>query len=312
MRRVSWTQPGFVVWNSLQAVWLQATERTESMDRCAEIIQRMQKHGSQPSMVSYGKVLHAAGLRGLGDQALAFLDQYALDSNFPLHHDVHCLNAVLEALTREVRDDAMDRAMAFFEKMKHQDNYAKPDVYSYTILMDWLSRTKGCRHAERGRNLLAEMMQRFQQGDESCRPNAHVVSVVLKLCSATGGTDHNRRRALDTALETFRKCESHFGVSPNAYVYGAVLHAIHRLAASQDQRLDLLGEVFEECRAQGYVSVAAVTIMRKGGASHGLSNLTALASRQVPHRDRPIVRRLASDEIKRPEWPRSAPKLGIA
>ena len=174
-------QPDFVVWTSLQSVWLHATERTESMDRCADIIQRMRMRGCPPSIASYGKVLHAAGRRGLGDQALALLDQYALDSNVPLLRTVQCLNIVLEALAREARDDAMDRVMAFFERMKCQDTYAKPDAYSYTIVMDALSRSEGCRHAERGGDLLEEMMQRFQQGDESSRPNSFVVIAVLKL-----------------------------------------------------------------------------------------------------------------------------------
>ena len=144
-------------------------------------LQRMRMRGCPPSIASYGKVLHAAGRRGLGDQALALLDQYALDSNVPLLRTVQCLNIVLEALAREARDDAMDRVMAFFERMKCQDTYAKPDAYSYTIVMDALSRSEGCRHAERGGDLLEEMMQRFQQGDESSRPNSFVVIAVLKL-----------------------------------------------------------------------------------------------------------------------------------
>ena len=375
--------PNFVVWNSLQVVWLHATERTDSVDRGAEIIQRMQKHGCQPSIVLYGRVVHAAGQRGLGDQALALLDQYAVDSNIPLYRDVRTFNSVLDALARESRDDAMDRATAFFEKMKCQDSYANPDACSYAILLDAMLRSKGCRHAERGRDLLEEMMERFQQGDESCRPNVHNVSVVLKLCAYTTGTEDDRRRALDIALETFRKCESYYGVSPNHFVYSAMLHAYSRLAehqqsnacqlaeqglrileemmqrfqqgdescrpnvhnvsvvlklcaetngtdddrrraqdialetfqkcesyygvspnhfvysamlhatnrltASEDERLELLEKVFEECRALGLVSDAAVRIMHRGGASHFLSGLSAFSSRQVPHKDRPYT-----------------------
>ena len=249
----------------------------------------MQKHGCQPSIVLYGRVVHAAGQRGLGDQALALLDQYAVDSNIPLYRDVRTFNSVLDALARESRDDAMDRATAFFEKMKCQDSYANPDACSYAILLDAMLRSKGCRHAERGRDLLEEMMERFQQGDESCRPNVHNVSVVLKLCAYTTGTEDDRRRALDIALETFRKCESYYGVSPNHFVYSAMLHATNRLTASEDERLELLEKVFEECRALGLVSDAAVRIMHRGGASHFLSGLSAFSSRQVPHKDRPYT-----------------------
>ena len=63
-------QPDLVHWDTMLMVWLKATKRTESVNRCAEIIQTMQKHGCPPSIASYGKVLHAAGQRGLGDRVL--------------------------------------------------------------------------------------------------------------------------------------------------------------------------------------------------------------------------------------------------
>lgn len=108
--------------------------------------------------------------RGLGDQALALLDQYSLYSSIPLHRNIICLNSVLQALARESRNDAIDRGMSFLEKMNRQDSYANPDAISYRILFRALMRSEGCRHAERGRGLLEEMMQRVRQGDESCRP----------------------------------------------------------------------------------------------------------------------------------------------
>ena len=284
-------EPTFVVWNSLQAVWLHATKRTDAIDRCSEIIQRMQKHGCQPSMESYSKILHTAARRGRGSQALALLELYALSSNAPLYRHVRSLNAVLEALARESRHGALDRATAFFEMMKFQESYANPNVYSYSILLDALLRSEGmgCRHAERGRGLLEEMMQRFRQGEQSCRPDTHIVSAVLKLCGGTMGTEDERGRALEIALETFWTCESIYGVPPNYYVYNETLLAIDRLAASKDQRMELLEKVFEECQAGGHVSVVTFNIMRRGGAGHCLSRLTAHSSRHVPHRDRPTL-----------------------
>ena len=285
-------QPDLVLWHVMQTVWLNATERADSMDRCAEIIQRMQKHGCQPTTQSYGLVLNAAGRRGLGDHAQTLLQQYALDFNVSLLRDIRCVNGVLEALAREARDDSMDRAMAFFEKMKCQDIFANPDSYSYAILLDALSRCGGWQQAERGRDLLEDMMQRCQQGDTSCRPNTRVVSGVLKLCACTNGTDNDRRRALDIALEIFWKCKSYFGVWPNHLVHIAMLHTINRLVASENrrsERLEVLENVFEECRARGEVSVAAVTAMREGGASHCLSRLTASCCRRVPHQYRPTL-----------------------
>ena len=284
-------QPDILLWHSLQTVWVNATERTESMDQCVEILQRMQKHGCQPTTSSYRNVLLAAGRRGFGNRALALLQQYALHSK--VLRDILCLNAVLEALTREARDDSMDRAMEFFEKMKCQDIYAKPDAQSYTILLDALSRSEGCQHAERARNLLEEMLQRFQQGDQSCRPDASVVSIVLKVCGCTNGTDDDRRQARGIALDIFRKCESYFGVTPNHLVYSAMLDAIICLAgvskAQRSERLELLEEVFEECQAKGYVSDAVVTVMRQGGANHCLIRLNAYSCRRVELQDRPTI-----------------------
>ena len=43
-------------------------------------------------------------------------------------------------------------------------------------------------------------MQRSRQGSTSCRPTAHLVSIVLKLRSATTCTEDDRRRALDIAF----------------------------------------------------------------------------------------------------------------
>ena len=49
-------------------------------------------------------------------------------------------------------------------------------------------------------------------------------------------------------------------------MYSAILYAINRLAAVEgprSERLELLKEeVFEECRALGHVSIAAMTAMR--------------------------------------------------
>lgn len=56
------------------------------------------------------------------------------------------------------------------------------------------------------------------------------------------------------------------GVLWNPFVYSAILYAINRLAAVEgprSERLELLKEeVFEECRALGHVSIAAMTAMR--------------------------------------------------
>jgi len=43
-------------------------------------------------------------------------------------------------------------------------------------------------------------MQRSGKGSTSCRPTAHLVSIVLKLRSATTCTEDDRRRALDIAF----------------------------------------------------------------------------------------------------------------
>ena len=296
-------KPDFVLWNTMLMVWLKATERTESADRCANIIELMQKHGCKPKINSYGKVLHAAGHRGLGQQALKLLVQYAHDSNLRLLRDVRALNSVLEALAREARDDSMDRALAFFEKMKVEDSYAKPNCFSYSILLDKLSSFEGRGHAERGRDLLEEMMQRFHQGHKDCRPDTYCVSAAIKVCGGTTGTEDDRRRALDIALETFRKYESYCGLPPNRYVYNAMLRAITCLTASEGQRserLELLEKVFLECQAAGHVSEITVTIMLEGGASHCLSRLTTSSCREVPYHRRPDMLRLASEKELRP------------
>ena len=279
-------KPDVRLWKSMQTVWLNATKRTESMDRCAEIIQRMQKHGCQPSSASYGKVLQAAGRRGLGERALTLLEQYALESNVPLLLDVRCFDGVLEALAREPRVDALDRATAFIEKMKSHDDYANPDGHSYTVLLEALSRFEDGRQAERGRDLLEGMMQSFQEGDESCRPDDFVVSAVLKLCASTKGTDDNRHQALVIALGIFRNCESHYGVTPNQFVYGAMLIAINRLVVSEDrrsERLQLLKTVSEMCRVRGHMSNLVLTVLRKGTREKPARLSPATASPSSPH-----------------------------
>ena len=289
-------------------------DRRRALDIALETFEKCESYcGVSPNVFVYTAMLHAinclTALKDLrvegvwpaerGRDILEEMMQRFQQGDDSCRPDAHVVSIVLRlcANTTGTVDDrrrALDIALETFEKCESYYGVS-PNGFAYIATLEaitCLTATKdvcveGCRHAEQGRDILEAMMQRFQQGDDSCRPDAHVVSIVLRLCANTTGTVDDRRRALDIALETFQKCESCFGVSRSSVVYTGMLHAINCLSSSNDQRWELLEKVFEECRTLGHVSVAVKRTMHRGGASHCLSGLTASSSRQVPHKHRP-------------------------
>jgi PPR repeat len=171
------------------------TPKTEySLEQAERFLQRMRddlKAGNEqarPTAFSYGLVLNNWAQLGRGEQCERVLR--TMHNDFAHNHNMHAkptnvhFNMAISAWIRSGSITSLSRAFALYENMKHMN--IQPDKVTYGTLLFGLSRSNDPSIGEESDRLFNEQLERYKEGDETCKPDARDYNVAMHCWSTVG------------------------------------------------------------------------------------------------------------------------------
>jgi len=151
------------------------------------------------------------------------------------------------------------------------DNTVRPNVYTYTAVINCFARSKEPDKAVQAVSILQQMEEQFRIGNESARPNAIAYNNVLNACAYTNGDAKAIETAFKIACLVFDEIRSSDYLRPTDVTYGTYLSVCANLMPDSDARDDLVQAVFKRCTREGMCSEMVLDNMF-AGASDKLRN----------------------------------------
>lgn len=128
--------------------------------------------------------------------------------------------------------------------------YCHPDVKNLDTA--W-ARSQQLGKAERANNLFRSMVQAYEAGNASLRPNVVAVNAVLNACAYTSGDVMAQNRAMEIAHKLFRDLESSNFGSPDQVTYGTFLKVCANQMPDCSTRQQIIEVIFKKCVRDGQV-----------------------------------------------------------
>ena len=130
------------------------------------------------------------------------------------------------------------------------------EIFSYTDMRNidtaW-ARSQQPGKAERANNLFRSMVQAYEGGNSSLRPNVVAVNAVMNACAYTSGDVMAQNRAMEIAHKRFRELESSTYGSPDQVTYGTFLKVCANQMPDCSTRQQIIEVVFKKCVRDGQV-----------------------------------------------------------
>ena len=102
-------------------------------------------------------------------------------------------------------------------------------------------------------NLLKEMQQLYNEGDENLRPNVVVANAVMNACAFTTGEYPERNRAMEIAHKVLKDLELGEYGKPDQVTYGTFLKVCANQMPECSTREKIVEMIFQKCRRDGQV-----------------------------------------------------------
>ena len=122
---------------------------------------------------------------------------------------------------------------------------------SYSIAA-W-ARSQYPEKAERANTLFQAMVNAYQNGDDSLRPNIVAVNAVMNACAYTSGDAMSQNRAMEIAHERLKDVESSDYASPDQVTYGTFLKVCANQMPDCSTRQQIIEVIFKKCAHGGQV-----------------------------------------------------------
>jgi hypothetical protein len=238
-----------------------------AVDRIFNILQQMSDLSKTlndktilPDILSCHAALHSLSNMG-GEEALsrALTVLKEMESNDQINPDIRAYNLVLICMARSGKADAHEEISSFLqsleEKALREGSTIYPNRISYNILIDVISKSNTPNQAELAVQALENMMKLYRLERDDIKPDLYTYTCVLNACAQTQGQPQCRTKALKLAVKCFEQMQyPPLTIEPNAFAYGAMLHAIRKLSSSISERDRLLEGLFFQCSERGYLS----------------------------------------------------------
>lgn len=186
----------------------------ESAAKAQRLLEELQERHDEtgdfallPNLITYNTCLSAWARAGCCTECLELYE------NMPLSPDVISANAVLHALARSGWSDAGERAQKVLDDLPYDG--ISPNARSYTTCMDAWGRSG--RPAE-AHSLLTEMLDLYDTGDDTFRPNCVSFSTVFHAYATSKDPD----KAIKS-FKLFQEMKSR-GIKPNRVVLNNLLN----------------------------------------------------------------------------------------
>uniref|UniRef100_A0A7S3V5L1 Pentacotripeptide-repeat region of PRORP domain-containing protein n=1 Tax=Chaetoceros debilis TaxID=122233 RepID=A0A7S3V5L1_9STRA len=263
-------KPDVVTFNAAVTAWSKSKEEA-AVYRAEEIVERMEEHynsyGSnfldvKPDMYTYNSLIFAWLRSDLGktsaenaESILRLLIEKYDNGEKEYLPSQKAFCSVVNAWSKSfVPSDTVDhnswinnkslseaysvkRAMGLLELMERMYsegiNSLKPDVITYTSVIDSIARSRMTEGSEMAFELLHKMERRFKKsGDKSMKPNVKSYSCVLQsLIHSQRADKHNRANGV---LEHMKQMD----VEPNSFTYNYVINCAATVQGDEAVKMD--------------------------------------------------------------------------
>jgi hypothetical protein len=246
--------PSSYTYAAYQLAWNESTH-PDAAQRVEDIVRDMQQdymqHGnprSRPGATNFAISINAWAKRGAAERAEAILKRmeelYKISGDEHLKPTVDCYRSATMAWAHSGQPDGGSRAVQLLEKMteEHYKNPAMPlpRRVCYHFAMVAIGRSKESDKAGRCWKLLQEMKK-----NPHAEPVDATFSVILRSCTATGGSPEEKEEALEIVVNVMEEYfESTLHLSED--VFDRFLAAVYRLHPAGEARDELLERVFRD------------------------------------------------------------------
>lgn len=188
------------------------------------------------------------------------------DSRF-LSPDTPIYNALLDCWAKSGSKDAAQRAEEILQTMLNRyhetgDPSVKPNVRTYTTIIDILAKGKAKGNTEKAMLILDEMERLVESGDTDAYPNVHTYTAAINCFARSKESDKAIKAVsiLERMEEQYRRGNN--AARPNIVAYNAVLNACAYTegdSASIETAFKLACVVFDDIRTSDYLRPTHVT-----------------------------------------------------
>jgi pentatricopeptide repeat protein len=180
---------------------VKACLRVNELQQADKILQQMEMRTSEfstrPDIRTYGSILHSYAKLGTPASAKRTEEihnqmRHLSQTMYPsLQPNVHTYNMVLVGWTLSGAVEAADRVWTIYEQMTEVDQI-ELDMFLYTTLITFLSKSKRTVDIERAMQLLQTMQRAYNQIPNSLRicPDGRHYGMILYGCKKTGDVDN--------------------------------------------------------------------------------------------------------------------------
>jgi hypothetical protein len=254
--------PDVILYNAVMHAWANSDDETAGQEAMSWLTQ-MKINGQYPDVISYNTVLSAwshSGHVNAGPQTEKILkDMMAAHEkkpeSAPAPNSVS-YNNILHAWSKSTLEGAVTRAeMVLRYMIKTGKKEIRPDVYSFTSVLNALAKSKEANKAVRSQALLTEMLDLYATTkDPNLRPSHIPFNTVLNAAafSALQTSEQEQREALKVAVQTFKRMRDEL-IEPDTVAYGNLLKCFANLMPAGQARTDFALQLFDRCCEKGLV-----------------------------------------------------------
>jgi len=263
-------KPSVFEYNACLAA-LCAIDDEKLLDEARSLLSRMEKIGVVDT-TSFNTMMSAYMKERNADSHLHIWRLFEEMKRYQIHLDTISYNTVMDTVGRKRDRYSIDKIIQMLETMiKHSQDgdsnsdHAKPDVRSFTIVLNAIAKSQLNEKAEPARKVFLQLINLYENStNEFIVPDVTAFGAFMSCCANQIGPDDRKRYALKLVLGTYEQLckEPKFG-QPNEYIYGSLIKACGRLCQDKDEKSRLIETLFTNCKNEGKVSRAVLAGLLK-------------------------------------------------
>mmetsp|Transcript_8793 Transcript_8793/g.13190 ORF Transcript_8793/g.13190 Transcript_8793/m.13190 type:complete len:818 (+) Transcript_8793:176-2629(+) len=266
-------QPNSIHYNAcLSALCLAQTKETFEKANQLLLLKMQKKNIADTS--SYNTIMNGH-LRRDPTKSYAAIEELFQDMKLNgIQPDAITYNTIMNGLSKCGKNDAVPKAINLMDQMVEeckQNPTVTPTTITFTSALNVIAKSQISEKADPARKIFHQMLSMHQsRNDDMMKPDVWAFSALISACANQDGDNAERKRfALRLALGSYEQfCKSPEYGKPNAFIYGGLIKACGRLSVDQNEKGQLVQNVFEKCKREGLVSNAVMNIFLRSCPHH--------------------------------------------
>uniref|UniRef100_A0A7S3V559 Pentacotripeptide-repeat region of PRORP domain-containing protein n=1 Tax=Chaetoceros debilis TaxID=122233 RepID=A0A7S3V559_9STRA len=243
------------------SLYTMASDSARSPERAESMIRRAEK--------KYNAILDAFARESRNRSSLEKAERL-LDTMIERNiANIISFNTLMNAYAKLGDESAVED---LFRKVESMDVDFQPDVFTYTTLIDAITRSSDFNRAERAETILAKMENMVLQGNKGVEPTTITYNAILHAWSSSGKRDAAKRaEQLLSRMEEIYQSGENEKAEPNVISYTSVIDSYARSGSSIDaerifKRMEYMfegGNVAAKPNAQSFNAVINSWVQNK-------------------------------------------------